>query len=148
MNAARNDRTTFPYLTRPMVWLRAGALLALCATSAAHAYDARCVTTVAQLKAAGDAADEPAWELPLVRKYRRQLDSKLADIRNMGGVNAGTITAGLFLEEFTAGIPFGHLDICGPMMTESDDAWRSVGATAFGTRLLIELALGFRSPAA
>ena len=103
---------------------------------------------VAQLRVAGDAADEPAWELPLVRKYRRQLDSKIADIRNMGGINAGTITAGLFLEEFTAGTPFGHLDICGPMMTDVDDSWRSVGATAFGTRLLIELALGFRTPAA
>jgi len=103
---------------------------------------------VAQLRAAGDAADEPAWELPLVAKYRRQLDSKIADIKNMGGINAGTITAGLFLEEFTAGVPFGHLDICGPMMTDVDDSWRSVGATAFGTRLLIELALGFRTPAA
>jgi leucyl aminopeptidase len=103
---------------------------------------------VAQLTAAGDAVDEPVWRLPLVRRYRRQLDSRIADIRNMGGVNAGTITAGLFLEDFTAGIPFGHLDICGPMMTDVDDGWRSVGATAFGTRLLIELALGFRPPRA
>jgi leucyl aminopeptidase len=103
---------------------------------------------VDQLRAAGDAVDEPVWRLPLVKRYRRQLDSKIADIRNMGGVNAGTITAGLFLEDFTAGIPFGHLDICGPMMTEADDGWRSTGATAFGTRLLIELALNFRAPAA
>jgi leucyl aminopeptidase len=103
---------------------------------------------VAQLTAAGDATDEPVWRLPLVKRYRRLLDSKIADIRNMGGINAGTITAGLFLEDFTAGVPFGHLDICGPMMTETDDAWRSVGATAFGTRLLIELALGFRPPVA
>jgi leucyl aminopeptidase len=103
---------------------------------------------VAQLRAAGDAVDEPVWELPLVKRYRRQLDSKIADIRNMGGVNAGSITAGLFLEDFTAGIPFGHLDICGPMMTDADDSWRSTGATAFGTRLLIELALTFRTPSA
>jgi leucyl aminopeptidase len=102
---------------------------------------------VGQLTAAGDAVDEPVWELPLVKRYRRQLDSKIADIRNMGGENAGTITAGLFLEAFTAGIPFGHLDICGPMMVSVDDAWRSVGATAFGTRLLVELAMGFRPPA-
>ena len=81
--------------------------------------------------AAGDAADEPAWELPLVAKYRRQLDSKIADIKNMGGINAGTITAGLFLEEFTAGVPFGHLDICGPMMTDVDDSC-AVGVDALG----------------
>ena len=66
--------------------------------------------------AAGDATDEPLWELPLVRGYRRQLDSKIADIKNMGGENAGTITAGLFLEDFADGAPFGHLDICGPMV--------------------------------
>ena len=103
---------------------------------------------VAQLTAAGDATDEPVWRLPLVPRYRRQLDSKIADIKNMGGENAGTITAGLFLEAFTAGVPFGHVDICGPMMTSVDDSWRSVGATAFGTRLLVELALGFQPPAA
>jgi leucyl aminopeptidase len=103
---------------------------------------------VGQISAAGDTADERVWELPLVKRYRRQLDSKIADIKNMGGENAGTITAGLFLEAFAGDIPFGHLDICGPMMTSVDDSWRSVGATAFGTRLLVELALGFRPPAA
>jgi leucyl aminopeptidase len=103
---------------------------------------------VAQLTAAGDTADERVWRLPLVPRYRRQLDSKIADIRNLGGENAGTITAGLFLEAFAGDIPFGHLDICGPMMTAADDSWRSVGATAFGTRLLVELALGFHAPAA
>jgi leucyl aminopeptidase len=103
---------------------------------------------VEQLVAAGAATDEPAWELPLVRKYRRKLDSAIADIRNMGGENAGTITAGLFLEEFVDGIPFGHIDMCGPMMTETDDGWRSVGATAYGTRLLADFACNFRRPAA
>jgi leucyl aminopeptidase len=99
-----------------------------------------------QVRAAGAATDEPAWELPLVRKYRRKLDSPIADIKNMGGVDAGTITAGLFLEDFVAGTPFAHIDMCGPMMTEADDGWRSAGATAFGTRLLAELAVAFRPP--
>ena len=95
----------------------------------------------------GDAADEPGWRLPLVPGYRRLHDGRIADIRNLGGENAGTITAGLFLEAFTAGVPFGHLDIVGPMMTAADDGWRSAGATGFGTRLLIELATAFRPPA-
>jgi leucyl aminopeptidase len=99
---------------------------------------------VDQLEAAGAAVDEPLWELPLVRKYRKAIDSKIADIKNMGGENAGTITAGLFLEDFTAGTPFGHLDICGPMVSDSDDLWRPTGATAFGTRLLSAFALAFR----
>jgi leucyl aminopeptidase len=99
---------------------------------------------VEQLRAAGDATDEPLWELPLVRAYRRKLDSKIADIKNMGGVDAGTITAGLFLEDFVDGTPFGHLDICGPMVTDTDDGWRPTGATAFGTRLLATFATDFR----
>jgi leucyl aminopeptidase len=101
-----------------------------------------------QLQAAGDATDERVWELPLIRRYRRQLDSAIADIKNLGGEYAGTITAGLFLQEFAGGVPFGHLDICGPMMTDTDDAWRSVGATAFATRLVTRFALDFRPPAA
>ncbi len=99
---------------------------------------------VTQLRAAGDTTDEPLWELPLVRKYRGMLDSKIADIKNMGGADAGTITAGLFLEDFVDGTPFGHLDICGPMVVESDDGWRPTGATAFGTRLLATFATDFR----
>ncbi len=100
----------------------------------------------AQLSAAGNATDELVWELPFIRAYRSQINSAIADVKNMGGENAGTITAGLFLEVFTEGVPFGHLDICGPMMTNVDDSWRSVGATAFGTRLLSEFATGFRRP--
>jgi leucyl aminopeptidase len=101
---------------------------------------------VGQIEAAGARTDEPVWELPLVKRYRRKLDSAIADIKNLGGENAGTITAGLFLEEFTGDVPFGHLDICGPMMTDTDDSWRSIGATAFGTRLLSDLAMHFRPP--
>ncbi|HEY6609395.1 MAG TPA: M17 family peptidase N-terminal domain-containing protein [Candidatus Limnocylindria bacterium] len=101
-----------------------------------------------QLDAAGAATDELVWELPFIRRYRSQIDSAIADVKNMGGENAGTITAGLFLEAFTEGIPYGYLDICGPMMTNADDSWRSVGATAFGTRLLAEFASNFKRPGA
>jgi leucyl aminopeptidase len=101
---------------------------------------------VGQLEAAGAAVDEPLWELPLVKKYRRQLDSKIADIKNMGGIDAGTITAGLFLEDFVDGTPFAHLDICGPMQVDADTGWRPTGATAFGTRLLATFATTFRVP--
>ena len=97
------------------------------------------------LRAAGDTTDEPLWELPLIRAYRRQLDSKIAHIKNMGGENAGSITAGLFLEDFAAPTPFGHIDICGPMVTDRDDGWRPTGATAFGTRLLASYAADFHA---
>ena len=101
---------------------------------------------MSQLKAAAAASDETVWEFPLDRRLRRELDSEVADMKNVGGVNAGQITAGLFLEEFVAGIPWAHIDIAGTSRVETDKTWRSKGATGFGTRLLIELALSFRPP--
>src|SRR5438874_6828578 len=71
---------------------------------------------VAQLIEAGRAAGEPLWQLPLVREYREDLKSPIADLKNVGG-EAGTITAGLFLEEFVDGVPWAHLDIAGPAFT-------------------------------
>jgi leucyl aminopeptidase len=53
----------------------------------------------------------------------------------------------LFLEDFVEGTPYGHLDICGPMVTGHDDGWRPTGATAFSTRLLATFATQFRKPA-
>lgn len=101
---------------------------------------------LAQVEAAAEATDEKVWQLPMERVYRKLLDSAIADIKNLGGENAGTITAALFLDEFTAGVPFAHLDICGPMMVTADDAWRTVGATGFGGRLLAQLAVDFTRP--
>ncbi|ONI73937.1 leucyl aminopeptidase [Kribbella sp. ALI-6-A] len=101
---------------------------------------------VEQLRRAGEAVDEPVWELPLHRSYRSQLDSPIADITNMGGVNAGSITAALFLEEFVDGLPWAHVDIAGTAQLPEARGWRNKGATGFGTRLLIEFALRFARP--
>ena len=87
--------------------------------------------------------DEQVWQLPLERKYRKQLDSDIADISNLGGKYAGATTAALFLAEFVGDTPWAHLDIAGTMQSDTDDVWRSKGATGFGTRILIELARGF-----
>lgn len=98
---------------------------------------------VHQVEAAAQATDEPVWRLPLERRYRKQIDSTIADLSNLGGPYAGTITAALFLNEFVGSTPWAHLDIAGTMATDADDAWRSVGATGFGARLLARLAAGF-----
>ena len=96
-----------------------------------------------QASAAARATDEPIWQLPLERRYRDQLNSDVADMSNMGGKYAGATLAALFLADFVGEIPWAHLDIAGTMQSDSDDVWRSKGATGFGTRLLIELALNF-----
>jgi leucyl aminopeptidase len=101
---------------------------------------------IAQVRRAGDVADEPVWELPLHRGYRSQLDSQVADMTNMGGPNAGSITAALFLEEFTGGIPWAHVDIAGTAQQPTERTWRNKGASGFGAMLLVELATRFEAP--
>ncbi|WP_353828779.1 leucyl aminopeptidase family protein [Agromyces sp. SYSU T0242] len=98
---------------------------------------------VDRLLEAGIATDELAWQFPLQRKYRKLMDSDVADIANLGGTNAGATTAALFLAEFVGETPWAHLDIAGTMNAESDDSWRSKGSTGYGARLLVELARGF-----
>ncbi|MDO8390832.1 MAG: leucyl aminopeptidase [Actinomycetota bacterium] len=98
---------------------------------------------VDKVRAAATATDENVWQLPLEKAYRKQLDSHVADMKNSGGAHAGAITAALFLSEFVGDVPWAHLDIAGPMDVDADDGWLSKGATGFGTRLLIDLALGF-----
>jgi leucyl aminopeptidase len=101
---------------------------------------------VEQVEAAAKSTDEQVWELPLARRYRRELDSTVADIKNLGGANAGSITAALFLEEFVAGRPWAHIDIAGVADNDADASWRPPGCTGFGARLLAQLALDFEAP--
>jgi leucyl aminopeptidase len=101
---------------------------------------------VDQITAASRATDEPVWQLPLERRYRKELDSPIADIKNLGGPNAGAITAALFLEEFVGDVPFAHIDIAGTAQNNADDSWRPAGCTGFGARLLAELAVNFGPP--
>jgi leucyl aminopeptidase len=102
---------------------------------------------VDRILAASKVTDESLWQLPLEKRYRKLLDSEVADIANIGGPYAGATTAALFLSEFVGDTPWAHLDIAGTMQVDADDSWRSKGATGFGTRTLIELALSFE-PAA
>ena len=103
---------------------------------------------VAQVEESAATTGESVWELPLERRYRDQLDSDVADIQNLGGANAGAITAALFLEEFIEGIPWAHIDIAGVAQNDRDTSWRPPGCTGFGARLLIDLILNFRRPKA
>jgi len=94
-----------------------------------------------QVRDAATRAGEQLWPLPLPDEYRRDIESEVADIRNTGGANpAGTLTAGLFLKEFTSDLPWAHLDIAGTARSEADDGYISRGGTGFGVRTLIELA--------
>ncbi len=66
-----------------------------------------------QVLGAGQKADDRAWQLPLFDEYQEQLDSPFADIANIGGPKAGTVTAACFLSRFTKAYPWAHLDVAG-----------------------------------
>ncbi|MBW3643661.1 MAG: leucyl aminopeptidase, partial [Actinobacteria bacterium] len=97
---------------------------------------------VDQVRSAAERAGEPAWPLPLPKDYRKQLDSEVADLKNIGGRHAGALTAGLFLEEFVGSVPWAHLDIAGPSRAEEDDGALAKGGTGAGVRTLLELLAG------
>jgi leucyl aminopeptidase len=87
--------------------------------------------------------DEKVWRMPLWDEYADQIKTDLADVKNYGGPGAGCITAGKFLEKFTDNhAAFVHLDVAGMVYGDTEFA-KSRVATAFGVRLLAELAKSF-----
>jgi leucyl aminopeptidase len=100
-----------------------------------------------QVRKAADRAGESVWPLPLPPEYRKLLDSEVADVKNVsGGGYGGALTAGLFLKEFTDGVPWAHLDIAGPARANSDDGYVVKGGTGFGVSTLVELVSNFTKP--
>jgi len=93
----------------------------------------------AKLLAAGKATGERVWQMPLGNEYDRQIDSKFADVKNVGGRDAGAVTAAQFLKRFVKDTPWAHLDVAGTAMgspqTEINRSW----ASGWGVRLLDRL---------
>jgi leucyl aminopeptidase len=97
------------------------------------------------LEEAAARAGESIWRLPLPRGYRKDIDSDIADMKNMGKPRqAGALVAGLLLEEFVNDRPWAHLDIAGP--ADSDDERYEIrkGGTGFGVRTLLQFLEDFR----
>jgi leucyl aminopeptidase len=94
----------------------------------------------ANLMAASAASGEPMWRMPLPPQYDKNIDSMIADMKNTGGRPGGSITAAMFIQRFTNGVPWAHLDI-------ASTAWKKPstvptipdGATGFGVRLLNQM---------
>jgi leucyl aminopeptidase len=92
-----------------------------------------------RLSEAGKTTGEKVWRMPLGAEYDKLLDSKFADIKNVGGRNAGSITAAQFLQRFVNGTKWAHLDIAGTSMAvPASDLNRSWGP-GWGVRLLDRL---------
>jgi leucyl aminopeptidase len=91
----------------------------------------------AELLEAAAEAGEPAWRLPLPREYHKQVESEVADLKNVGHRWGGALNAGLFLEEFVDERPWVHLDIAGPARADDTDAHTPKGATGVAVRTLL-----------
>jgi leucyl aminopeptidase len=90
-----------------------------------------------KLFAAGKASGDPLWRLPLSKAYDKMVDSPIADMKNIGGKGAGSITAAQFLQRFIKdGVKWAHLDIAGMVWADKDGPVWAKGATGFGVRLL------------
>jgi leucyl aminopeptidase len=96
---------------------------------------------VDEVARAADRAGERVWRLPLFDEYREQLKSEIADMTNTGGRPAGSITAAMFLKEFSGGLPWAHLDIAGTAWAEEARPYLPKGPSGVAVRTLAELAL-------
>lgn len=92
-----------------------------------------------QLSRAGEATGERVWELPFWDEYHEMIKSDIADLKNMAGRPAGSITAGAFLAAFVGDCPFAHIDIAGTAWADqSSKPYDTNGATGVGVRLITE----------
>lgn len=83
-----------------------------------------------KLTEAGDCSGEPLWRLPLGKHYTKQLDSKVADIKNTGGRAGGTITAAEYLQKFVGKTPWAHLDIAGTAWNFTEKSYIPKGSAS------------------
>ena len=95
-----------------------------------------------EVLAASKRGGETGWQLPLFEEYADQLRSDVADLRNIGGRDGGSITAGCFLAEFAEGMPWVHLDIAGTAYAESDLVVMPKGPTGLPVRTFVEFVRG------
>ncbi len=96
-----------------------------------------------KLQGASKQSGERVWQLPSFPEYREQNKTAYADLKNTGGREAGTITAGLFIEEFVEGKPWIHLDIAGTSFASKSSDYLTEGGTGIGVRLLYHFAESF-----
>jgi leucyl aminopeptidase len=95
---------------------------------------------VEHVRGVAERAGDRCWPMPLFEEYRDQLKSEIADMANIGGIPAGSITAAMFLKEFTGDLPWAHIDIAGTAWNDEVRPYLPKGASGVGVRTLAELA--------
>ncbi|MEM9028203.1 MAG: leucyl aminopeptidase [Pseudomonadota bacterium] len=91
------------------------------------------------LSAAGEDTAEKVWRMPLAKGYDRLIDSPNADMKNIGGRNAGAVTAAQFLQRFVTDVPWAHIDVAGVAMASNKTDISPSWASGWGVRILDRL---------
>ncbi len=135
------DALTFVERFKPQLVIDIATLTGACVVALGHHHsgmftrdDVAHNAIADALIAAGKASQDTVWRMPLDDAYQKQLDSNFADIANIGGMPAGSVTAACFLARFTKNYPWVHLDIAGTAWNSGKDK----GATGRPVRLLTE----------
>ena len=90
------------------------------------------------VKKAGEVTGERLWRFPLWEEYDEMIKSDIADVKNIGGRGAGTITAAGLLKKFASEYPWAHLDIAGTAWTEKAKPYVPKGAVGIGVRMIVQ----------
>ena len=93
---------------------------------------------VDQILKSGEKTGDRGWQMPLWKEYNELLRSDIADMKNIGGREAGTITAACFLQRFAGDTPWCHLDIAGTAWTEKEKPYRPKGPTGVPVRMVLD----------
>ncbi len=139
------DALTYAERFKPQAVVDIATLTGACVVALGHHRSGLfCADDVlaAQLGAAGGAALDPCWRMPLDEEYDEALKSNFADMGNVGGRPGGAITAAMFLKEFTESYPWIHLDIAGTAYSETDLGTMPKGPTGVPTGTFIEFVRG------
>jgi len=97
-----------------------------------------------KIEDAANSAGEKFWRMPLEESYFEKMKSVVADFKNTGSREGGSITAALFLKQFIDKTPaWAHLDIAGPVWTDKDSGYANAGGTGYPVRTLVNLILNF-----
>ncbi|PLX95478.1 MAG: leucyl aminopeptidase [Desulfuromonas sp.] len=139
------DALTFVGRYNPRVVIDVATLTGACIIALGHHASAVLGNhdgLVRQLLKAGERSGERLWQLPLWEEYAAMLKSDFADLKNIGGRPAGTITAAAFLQNFANNYTWAHLDIAGTAWEEKGRPGYPKGGTGFGVRMLIEYLRG------
>jgi len=135
------DALTYAERFKPAAVIDVATLTGACVIALGHVNSGLFTqdeTLAADLLAAGRQAQDAAWRMPLEDAYQDLLKSNFADMANIGGRPAGSVTAACFLSRFTGKYPWAHLDIAGTAWLEG----KQKGATGRPVPLLVQYLLG------